>query len=453
MSGLLRWAASVSLATLLTGCAVAAPPKIELPEHFEGASDSAPSTVDLTRWWDRFNDPALSRLVDEALARSPDAKSALSVLKQARATRDSGLFGLLPQSSATISRSQSGASLSHLDTAATTTSVPVTWEVDLFKDPETLSVAGASFAQARFDFEASRASLAAQVADQVIQIEGLTQQLTEAKANIRISDELLRISKVKAERGLAATSDIASFESDRATAAATITQLQEQVRASRRTLLVLLGRGTESTNALDLAVPSLTPPVLPATLPGELISRRADVRRSAAALAVATGNLNIARLGFFPTLMVEPTYNTTKTAAGVWTLTTTVSQVLFNLPQTYSQVRIQSETSEQAFIAYRKTVQTAFGEAENAVAGYAADQDRLKDLADAERQARIAFEAEKARYDAGYSDQTALLQKEQVWRQARSSLTSLQISTLTDAVTAFKALGGGWSPSPSRTAS
>lgn len=109
--------------------------------------------------------------------------------------------------------------------------------------------------------------------------------------------------------------------------------------------------------------------------------------------------------------------------------------------------------SEQALIAYEHSVQTAFGEAENAVTGYATDRSRLADLEAAEASASAAFKAEQIKYAAGYTDQTSLLQKEHVWRQSRAALISLQITALTDAITAFKALGGGWTPDSNMSAS
>jgi multidrug efflux system outer membrane protein len=450
MKHFLTGVGTLVLCVAVSGCVSAPGPEahVNLPQQYEHAGDiAAQSDGDLTAWWHAFEDPALSRLVEDALASSPDARSALSVLRQAKAERSSQLLSLWPQGAATVSQSQSGGSLSRLGQSVTTTTSPTSWEIDLFQVPQSVSLAGAQFARARFDYEATRVALAAEVANQVIRIEGQTQQLADARESLRISEELLRIARVKVERGLAASSDVAGFESDRATARANVTQLEEAVRASRRTLLVLLGRGTEATANLDIGVATFNPPVVPASLPAALIAQRPDVRRSAAALAVATGNETVARLGFFPSLIVQPTQTSVKGVAGqTWTLTGTVTQALFNLPQVATQVRIQSEISQQALIAYQQNVQTAFGEADNALGAYAADQARLGDLMTAEHQALIAFEAEKTRYGAGYSDQTALLQKEQIWRQARTALIAAQTTTLTDAVSAYKALGGGWTP-------
>lgn len=446
-------AGAVSL-LFVGGCAThrVEPSAVALPAQFEVSARTSDSTsgqpavigeVDLEHWWRTFDDPAMTALVEEALTRSPDARTARAVLDQARATRASGLLGLLPQGSLTSTGVSSGNSLGNLGPTTRTNAATISWELDLFKEPAAIDVANQSYAEARFQYEATRAALAAQVASSVVQIQGLTQQLSDAEENARITTELLRIARLKADRGLASRSDVSTFESDLATANAQVTLLRENTRAARRTLLVLLGRGADPTDSLTLSDLRYTSPDLPTTIPGDLIARRADVRRAATALAVAAGNERAAQMGFFPTLLLQPVYSKTQGASN-WTLTSVLTQPLLSLPQVFTQVKIQSALSRQALIAYEKSVQTAYGEAENAIAAYVADKQRLTQLAQAEASAKQAFDAEQLRYTAGYSDQTALLQKEQLWRQARSALTTLQITTQTDAITAFKALGGGW---------
>ena len=93
-------------------------------------------------------------------------------------------------------------------------------------------------------------------------------------------------------------------------------------------------------------------------------------------------------------------------------------------------------------------MQAAYGDAENSLTTLSADLERLGYLERAEQQARFAFTAQRSGYAAGIVSLDSLLQTEQTWRAARNALVSLKTSTLTDAVTSFKALGGGWTPYP-----
>jgi len=65
----------------------------------------------------------------------------------------------------------------------------------------------------------------------------------------------------------------------------------------------------------------------------------------------------------------------------------------------------------------------------------------LKTAAD---KSRFAYDAARTGYGLGLTDLTSLVQAEQGWRAAQSAYTGAQTAALVDAVTTFKALGGGW---------
>ena len=63
-----------------------------------------------------------------------------------------------------------------------------------------------------------------------------------------------------------------------------------------------------------------------------------------------------------------------------------------------------------------------------------------------EARAARAYDAAKRRYGMGLDDLTTVLSAEQAWRGARTALTASRVTSARQAVQAFKALGGGWSP-------
>jgi outer membrane protein TolC len=97
-------------------------------------------------------------------------------------------------------------------------------------------------------------------------------------------------------------------------------------------------------------------------------------------------------------------------------------------------------------ITYERTVQTAFGEAGNALTRVEAGRRRIVQLARAADQARYAFEAARRGYQAGLTDLTTLLQSQRTWLQNRTTLNAAQYNLLVDTVAAIRALGGGWDP-------
>ena len=117
---------------------------------------------------------------------------------------------------------------------------------------------------------------------------------------------------------------------------------------------------------------------------------------------------------------------------------------MLDIPRILQDIRAQDARTEQAVVAYERAVQTAYGEADNALVRLAADQRRITLLKAGEASARAAFNAARIRYQRGLDDLQQLLSAEQSWRSARSAMTAQQVQGLRRAVQVYKALGGGW---------
>src|SRR5690242_15099087 len=71
---------AVALALAIAGCTTTptAPPAVDLPAATAG-------DLQLERWWTTFDEPALTSLIDEALANSLDLQAAMARVETARA--------------------------------------------------------------------------------------------------------------------------------------------------------------------------------------------------------------------------------------------------------------------------------------------------------------------------------------------------------------------------------
>jgi NodT family efflux transporter outer membrane factor (OMF) lipoprotein len=473
-----RIVAPMIIGSLLSGCVGGHPraPDVRLPASFEAPSESAqlaPAILD--RWWLIFQDPDLTALEDEALAGAPDARTAFSRLVEARAVRGSAVAKTLPTGSASGNASKQHAvnigggedSLIPVggDTISQTASLNVSWELDLFgRLAEQRKIAKADFAATRFDVEGALASLAANVANDYFQATGLVIQIADAQETVRIDAELARVAQEKANRGLGAVSDADRVAGDLAQARAQLVDLQSQLHAARRELLILVGRGTAPLDSLRLSERTDDSPPVPAAIPGDLLQRRPDIRESDAHLRSQAGTDRLKHLAIFPTFTLLPALGLSRTTSpsvgfippatlfpealttslGYWTLAGGVSQPVLNIPQLLFDAKAEDARSEQAVIAYEKTVQTAYGEAENALVNLDAGKRAVDVLAAGETRAHRASDAAQRRYAMGLDDLTTALSAEQAWRATRAALTSERVQTLQRAVTTYKALGGGW---------
>ena len=466
--------AALALASL-SGCALGtriSKPDVSLPTAYEAPQAQTPAgAAALDRWWLLFNDPQLTGLIDQALAASPDAKSAFYRLAEARADRNEAIASILPQGDIKGSASDAYARQKYSNlspgippaftsffTAANGSSQSysanfnVSWELDLYgKDFTAIKTADADLAAARFDYEATRMSLAAQVATSLFQARGLAVQLGDAKENQSLSQRLADIAKRKADAGLITTADAARTESDAESATAQTVGIEAQLKGAQRSLLALIGQGTAPSSTLAIGSHIEAPPPVPAATPGALLARRPDVREAQAKLVSAAGRLRLDKLALFPTFTLQPGLSYSKQVDSIYTITTSTATgglaltvPILSIPKLLQEVRAQGGRGQQAVAAYEKAVQSAYGDAERGLTTTEADGRRVKLLDSATQRARFAYDAAQKGYDLGLIDLTSVIQAEQTWRATRSNDTSAKTSALVDTVATFKALGGGW---------
>jgi NodT family efflux transporter outer membrane factor (OMF) lipoprotein len=462
----MRFAVSaVVLACLALGaCAHVRTPDLRTPVAYEAPKGPPAGAVELDRWWLAFGDAQLTGLIEQALAANPDARSAAARLTEARANRLEALTHYLPQGDVTGSTRRTdtdqlagtvfnipGFSSSGVSNASAV-NFNVSWEVDIFgRFLAARKAVNGDLAAARFDYEGTRASLAASVADAYFQARGLAIQLADARETARIERELYDSATKRAKVGIAPTSDADRVAGDLAQADAQAAGLEAELQAQRRTILILAGRMIEPTAniAVDASVGVLPP--APDSLPSELLKRRPDVREAEARVASQAGRSDADILAFLPTLNFTPGFGWSKQTQPGFSITAqslitggTFTQPLLSIPKLLAELKAQNARTEQAVIAYEKAVQTAFSESEGALVRLDADRQRVALLTEGEARAARGYRASKIGYDRGLTDLQTALSAEQSWRTTRSQLTAAQVQAFRRTVQAYKALGGGW---------
>ncbi len=448
----------------LSACATPRKADTALPATYEAPATPPAGTLALDTWWTTFDDPELAGLIDQALTRNPDVRTARSRLDEVRAQRISAILQYLPQGDATGSARRteteqiSGTAANIPGFSATGTSrnysgdFNVSWEVDPFgRAFAAARSAGAEVDQVRFAWEAARASIAAQTADSYFEARGLAIQLADARETQSIQQRLYDIAAKRGEIGIAPTSEADRVAGDLAQSKAQVAALEAQLQVEKRALLILAGRVVEPTVNVNIPPSVGAAPAVPGSLPSELLQRRPDVRQAQARVRSQAGQQRLAALAFFPTFTLTPGVGWSRieqpgfsSETRSWTIGGSVLQPILSIPRLMADLKAQNARTEQAVIAYEQTVQTAFQEAEGALVSLDADRRRVALLTDGEVRARRALTAARLGYERGLTDLNTTLSTEQSWRATRAQLTGAQVQSLRRSVQAFKAIGGGW---------
>lgn len=449
-------------------------PEPRLPAAFETPSDSggaygpdsavAPQpALALDRWWDGFADPQMSRLIETALSRSTTIRLAWERLAEARAQRNQIRAGTYPAGNLSLSASKGGTGTvwgtvpggggsSVGDTQYSLSSYP-SWDIDLFGRLAALrKKADLDRAASTMDYQATRLALAADVASALIQARYLAVQLEDARGNQRIARELADSGELGRSRGLTSAQDAARLSADAESNDAEVERLAAELRAAKRLLLIQIGEPDASTDSLAIEPLLPSAPALPPATPALLLTRRPDLRSAELAVRSAARQVKADRMALFPDFTIQPGSQGTEilasggVATGIWSVAAGLALPVLDRTRLMATLRISEARGRQAVIKYESTVQTAFGETENALTRIAAGRRRVEQLTRAARDADAAFAAAREGNRVGVTDLTTLLQAERVAIQDRAARDGARAALLGDTITAIRALGGGWTP-------
>jgi NodT family efflux transporter outer membrane factor (OMF) lipoprotein len=461
-----------AFALLLAGCASGPiggplPAEADLPAAWSATSPSE-SATSLAAWWQRFNDPLLTRFVSDALRANTSVLGAEAALRQARALRDVSAAGLQPTlgSSASVQRNRSGANSSSASTSNVfQAGLDAAWELDIFGGNR--SALAASDATAR----ASAASLgdvqvsvAAETALSYITLRGAQAQRATALANLASQRQTLQITEWRVQAGLLSTLEAEQARTAAAQTQAQLPTLQTTVQQAAYALAVLTGRPPAALVALvdpPADAPGYAPAPVPQaagelalSLPADTLRQRADVRAAEQQVLAAQSRVAQADAARWPSFRLGGSLGLSALsfsalgngAAVAGSLLAGVSFPLWDGGATRAQVRAQQAALDQTRSAYRGTVLLALQDVENALVALRNDRLRAASLQDAARAATQAATLARQRYSSGLVDFQTVLETQRSQLSAQDSLASISASVSADHVRLYKALGGGWQP-------
>ncbi len=451
-------------------------PELGVPDSYSVAADQR-AREDLTRWWEKFDDPQLASLVQRAQATNLDIAQAVTRLRQARESLVQQRASLFPSISASggASRSES------LRGGTTTTTLPdgsvtsfstggrnsfslgadASYQVDLFGGVRRgVESARAGYEAAGFDYATVLISIEAETARNYVLARAAQAQLTNARESLALQDDNLQIAQWRVQAGLVSTIDQEQARAQRAQTAATIPTLETNYNGFVSRLGVLTGQAPGALKSELEAVKPIPrgPAQVAAGIPAEALRQRPDIRAAERNLASATAQVGVAEAQLYPALgiggSIDVGSNALSSIFDVITgrLFSSIAQTIFDAGRTRSQVRSAQAAAEGAFLSYKQTVLTSLEDIENSVVALQAAQRR-------EAEFRIALEAAnnqavlaRMQYRSGLSDFTTLNQAESQLLSARNGLVSAQSDQSTALIQLYLSLGGGWDSSVTPTA-
>jgi NodT family efflux transporter outer membrane factor (OMF) lipoprotein len=444
----------------LSGCALINPshPKLEnvdVPVNWSAKDAVAPSgSTSLNHWWQRFNDPLLTSLIEQSLQSNTSVKSAIAALQEARALRDVAAATLLPtlDASASAGRSKSG------DNSAVnqfSTGLDASWEIDIFgANRSGLSASEATVQATEASLGDIQVSIAAEIALDYISLRNAQARLAIANSNLTSQLETLQITEWRTQAGLVSSLDAEQARVSTEQTRAIIPPLQTSITQISHALAVLTGQ--PPANLLQqLATVNPVPQAasdLALNFPAETLRQRADVRAAEYRVTADWAKLAQADAARLPNFTLSGSLGLSAITLGsltsgssvVSSLLANVAMPLFDGGSRRAKVRAQEAVLAQTRLSYKTTVLTALQEVEDALVALQGDIQRESRLKLASEAASNAALMARQRYDSGLADFQAVLETQRTLLSTQDSVASASADVSSDHVRLYKALGGGW---------
>lgn len=456
-------------------------PKYERPEapvasQFPGpqpaAAADAKSGADMA-WREFIGDARLRELVALALQNNRDLRVATLNIDQVRAQYQIRRADQFPTIglAATGNRQPDGSGgITNLYSVGLALS---SWEIDFFGRLGSLKEAAlAQYLASEEGRRAAQTSLVAAVASTWLSLQTNDELLLLTERTVATREDSLRLSKLRFDSGATSALDLRQAESLTAAAQSALAQ-QRRLRAQDLNALTLLvGQSPPaellpvpptmpalaSASADAVVVPTAPVPAapmlrdVPAGLPSDLLTRRADIRQAEQQLIAANANIGAARAAFFPRISLTASAGTASSSLsglfkdGSWGFTLAPQALLpiFDAGRNRANLDSSNVGRDIAVAQYEKAIQTAFREVADALAGSATLGDQLsaqqvQATAEAER-----FRLAELRYRNGVASFLDVLDAQRSLFATQQALAQTRLAQQQNQVNLYKALGGGW---------
>ncbi len=439
------------------------------PAHFP--ADQQPDA----EWWHAFGNDELTGLIERALQQNHDVKRAVARVLESRAAVMSASAGLYPQvnlqgsySSLAVSKNtlaglglaRGGQPGPQVFAAPGSTfnlwngSVDLRWELDFWGrirrgEEAAIAEVGANEQDAR----AIALSLISDLGQSYFRIRELDEQIEIATRTVAVRQESLDIIAKRASVGLASDLDVARTEVLVAEASGLIPDLIRSRAMELHRLEVLTG---SSPGTVDLPRKSLgatvTQPEIPVGLPSQLLERRPDILQSEATLIAANARIGQARAYFFPTLSITGQGGLQSAEFANWfsgnswtySIGPSITLPIFLGGTNVARLDQAESRYRQMLESYRQTILQAFREVADLLVSLNSRAEQLARQREQLTAARTAVTLATVRYRKGLVNYLDVLDAQRVLLSAETQVVLTERARLTDMVSLFKALGGGW---------
>jgi outer membrane protein, multidrug efflux system len=457
-------AAAMMALGIVAGCKVGPNyhrPVVQPPTAYRDLSENsqvqaqAASYADLP-WWQVFQDPQLQELIRTALKQNYDLQLATERINGARAQVAITRSNLFPQVQG--NGNFSGGKEHNFQTKSNflLLTADAAFQLDFFGRLRRANEAARAQLLATEDARQTVIlTLVSDLASDYFALLQLDLQLQITRGTVETQEDSVKLTKLRVDHGVATKLDVLQAQQVLDSANAQIPDLERRIAQEENAISILLGNYPQAVPRGRPLVEQPLPPEVPPGLPSSLIERRPDIREAEQVLVAANAEIGVAKAQFFPQISLTGSgggsygrssafSSLMSSQVGIWSYGAQVSQPIFTGGALRGNLRLAKSQHESALIAYRQSIQRAFGDVSDALIGYekfhqvrVRQEDTVKDLQESVRLSDMRYKGGTTTYLEVLDGQRSLFSAELTLAEARGT----EYQSL---VQLYRALGGGW---------
>jgi len=443
----------------LFGCADVRVPEYQHPEaptkstwSRRPASGVSAAEAISPQWWAQFGDPYLDSLVAKAIAGNFDLKILAARISVANAQIGEARAGALPTvdvGTGTALQKTSGQPYTKQYNLGT----QVSWDLDIWGQVQK-GVQGqtAEFHATEADWRAGYLQIVADVSTAYFQILQLNEQIDQQQRALAKNQQILVIYETMRSNGLSSDTEVEREKAEINGLTTDLLELRRRRDVRENALATLHGIPAGEFKVQSGRLQDrVQVPAVPAGLPLDLLARRPDVVAAEFRVLEAHDLMGQARLSQLPSVNL-----TGQGGTASYLLSDLFKSLTFglfpsiNIPAFNPGIKAHVKTTEaQITVAeesYRSTVISAFEEVESALVNLEAHRRQKEELQKQVDHLQVVSAQTQVQLEAGIVSQLEVLESERSLLSAKLELLDSHQRVLSDTVTLYKALGGGWAP-------
>lgn len=447
------------------------PPPYETPEidipcewHSQTTEEMDDEATDSFIWWESLNDPLLSSLIESAASQNLDLNIALARVLESRTEQKGAHAQVLPHIDGSLTYGHAQYNQKTLNKILGTdcsshhgtrnvdlfiAGFDAEWEIDLFgKSKYEARALCAKTESIENEYQHLWVTISAEIARNYIELRGLQRRLEVVDNHIASQQDTLELTEGLVTAGFAGSTDKIQIEAQLNALKAQKPLIELGITKAIHRLSVLLGYspGELFCELTTLAPLPCLPCKMPIGIPSELLRRRPDVRKAERELAAASERIGSAVAELFPRFSL---YGFVGDIAALcsgnglaWFGGPQLLLPIFNSKMIENDIELSKIKTQQALLAYQKTVLEALEEAENAIASFRAELERNRSLQQAMQASKSNYELTMQFYQKGIKSFLEAQIANRIYLDAEAAYLQSQVDLLLHYIALYKALGG-----------